>query len=115
MTGQVPKVLIATLWQRTSGRGNEYLSGFLGKARIVGFRGEPTADGIPTWDLYLQSGKEQEERAGARSHQPRQPSAASDRGHQARRVQRWQRPEAPRADPAQPFHDDDISDIGRGR
>jgi hypothetical protein len=30
-------------------------------------------------------------------------------------VQRWQRPEAPRADPAQPFHDDDVSDIGRGR
>ena len=38
------KVLIATLWQRTSGKGNEYLSGFLGKARIIGFRGERTAD-----------------------------------------------------------------------
>jgi hypothetical protein len=115
MSSQTPKVLIATLWQRTSERGNEYLSGFLGKARVIGFRGEPTAGGIPTWDLYLQPGKEQEECAEARSHQPHQPSAASDRGHQARRVQRWQRPEAPRADPAQAFHDVDVSDIGRGR
>jgi hypothetical protein len=114
MSSQTPKVLIATLWQRTSERGNEYLSGFLGKARIIGFRGEPTADGIPTWNLYLQPGKEQEERAEARSHQPRQPSAASDRGQQAPRVERWQRPE-PKGNPAQPFHDDDISDIGRGR
>ena len=115
MSSQTPKVLIATLWQRTSERGNEYLSGFLGKARVIGFRGEPTADGIPTWNLYLQPGKEQEERAEARSHQPRQPSAASDRGHQARRVQRWAKPATERLDPNRLFHDDDISDIGRGR
>ena len=115
MSSQTPKVLIATLWQRTSERGNDYLSGYLGKARVIGFKGEPTADGIPTWDLYLQPGKEQEERAGTRSQQPRQPSAASDRGHQARRVQRWAKPAAERFDPDRPFHDDDISDIGRGR
>ena len=36
MSGQAPKVLIATLWQRTSDKGNEYLSGFLGKARVTG-------------------------------------------------------------------------------
>jgi hypothetical protein len=32
------KVLIATLWQRTSGKGNEYLSGFLGKAASLASR-----------------------------------------------------------------------------
>jgi hypothetical protein len=36
MSGE-PKILLTTLWQRTSERGNEYLSGCLGKARIVGF------------------------------------------------------------------------------
>jgi hypothetical protein len=113
--GMNNKVLIATLWQRTSERGNEYLSGFLGKARVIGFRGEPTADGFLTWDLYLQPGKEQEERAETRWLQPRPPSAASDRGHQARRVQRWAKPERERLDPDGPFHDDDISDIGKGR
>jgi hypothetical protein len=71
------KVLIATLWQRTSERGNEYLSGFLGKARVVGFHGEPTPDGVPTWNLYLTPGKEQETgtdqrpRAAAAKRQPR--------------------------------------------
>jgi hypothetical protein len=115
MSGQTPKVLIATLWQRTSERGNQYLSRYLGRARVIGFKGEPTPDGTLTWDIYLQAGREQEERAEARSQQPRQPSAASDRGHQARRVQRWAKPATERLDPNRLFHDDDISDIGRGR
>jgi hypothetical protein len=50
MSGFSNKVLIATLWRRTSERGNEYLPGDLGKARIIGFRDEPTADGIPFYD-----------------------------------------------------------------
>jgi hypothetical protein len=57
MTGPNGKVLLTTLWQRTSTRGNEYLSGFLGKAKVIAFRGEPTADGTPTWNVYLQPGK----------------------------------------------------------
>jgi hypothetical protein len=36
------KVLVATLRQRTSDKSNEYFSGFLGKARVIGFRGRPT-------------------------------------------------------------------------
>jgi hypothetical protein len=62
MSGE-SKILIANLWQRTSANGNEYLSGFLGKARIIGFRGEPTADGTPTWDIYIAPGKQQSEAA----------------------------------------------------
>src|SRR5215472_5698155 len=96
-----PKILLATLWQRTSERGNKYLSGFLGKARIIGFKGEPTADGTPTWNLFLQPGKEQEqaeaERRVAPSRRPEQP-------------QRQQQP-----DPDRPFWDDGIDDIGRDK
>jgi len=65
MSGE-PKILGGTLWQRTSDHGNEYLARFLGKARVIGFRGEPTADGTPTWNLYVQPGREQDEAMGAR-------------------------------------------------
>jgi hypothetical protein len=90
------KVLLAVLWQRTSERGNEYLSGFLGKARVVGFRGEATPDGIQTWNLYLTPGKEQEEgRAPRRATRPRQQASAASAGA------------------GEPFYDDPIDDIGR--
>jgi hypothetical protein len=102
------KVLIATLWHRTSGKGNEYLSGYLGKARIIGFRGDPTADGTPTWDLYVQPGKEQEERGGSGQREARSPTSSSRTG-----VQRWE-PKSEAEKPADPFFDDDISDLGGG-
>jgi hypothetical protein len=103
-SGFSDKVLLTTLWQRTSDNGNEYLSGFLGKARIIGFRGQPTADGIPTWDIYLQFGKEQEERKAA--------SSARTASSSPRPRQQQQRREP---DPGPPFYDDPIDDIGRSR
>jgi hypothetical protein len=109
------KVLVATLWQRTSDRGNEYLSGFLGKARLIGFRGEPTADGTPTWNIYLQPGKEQEEAAGARAQQPRRTLPETSSAPRPGRVQRWQKPQTVKPAADRPFVDDDISDIGGGR
>ena len=51
------KILLTTLWERTSAKGTVYLSGYLGKASIVAFRGEPTADGTPTWDVFVSPGK----------------------------------------------------------
>jgi hypothetical protein len=45
-------VLLMTLSQRTSGKGNTYLSGWLGKARLVGFRGEDDERGNPVWQIY---------------------------------------------------------------
>ena len=36
------KVLLTILWQHTTNKGNQYFSGFLGKARVIGFRGKPT-------------------------------------------------------------------------
>jgi hypothetical protein len=45
-----PKVLLLQLTQRTSGRGNAYLTGWLGKAKLVGFKGEPDEYGNERWD-----------------------------------------------------------------
>src|SRR3954470_9248404 len=36
-----------------SGRGNRYMSGWLGKASVVAFAGEPDKHGNPTWDLFV--------------------------------------------------------------
>ena len=105
------KVLIAVLWQRTSAKGNEYLSGYLGEARVIAFRGEPTADGTPTWNIYLQPGKKQEEQEGHAS------SARPARQQQSSwPQQRVARPEPqPHPDLDRPFFDDSVEDIGRGR
>jgi hypothetical protein len=47
------RVLLLSLSQRTSGKGNPYLSGWLGKASVVGFPGEPDRFGNATWDLFV--------------------------------------------------------------
>lgn len=110
MSGPGEKILLVTLWERTSAKGNTYLSGFLGKARVIGFRGEPREDGTPVWEIYLQPGKEQEERAGSGQRESRSPTASSRTG-----VQRWApKSEAEKPDPDRPFHDDSIDDIGGG-
>jgi hypothetical protein len=84
--------LLTTLWERTSARGTAYLSGFLGRARIIGFRGEPTADGTLTWNVYLQPGRWQEEpRPRAAAATQRQPRKVGPRCQP--KVQRPPRPE----------------------
>ena len=99
------KVLITTLWQRTSERGNDYLSGFLGKARIIAFRGAATADGTLTWNVYLQPGREQSEAEGSsRSGSNRRPTG----------VRRWRPKEKPVSDNTEPFFSDPVDDVGRG-
>ena len=42
------RVLLMRLSERTSARGNAYLSGWLGKASVVAFRGEPDKHGNET-------------------------------------------------------------------
>jgi hypothetical protein len=101
------KVQIA---ERTSAKGYAYLSGFLGKARIVGFRGEPRSDGTPTWNLYLTPGKEQ----GEGAQQPRPRPAPNTTPIRPSGVQRWCGPEQPAADNGQLFFDDPVDDLGRG-
>jgi hypothetical protein len=46
-------VLLMQLSQRTSGKGNTYLAGYLGKAKLVGFLDqEPDKFGNPVWNVY---------------------------------------------------------------
>jgi hypothetical protein len=50
-----PRVLLMTLAERTSGKGNVYLAGWLGKARLVGFKAkEPDRYGNEVWEIYAQ-------------------------------------------------------------
>ena len=64
-TARVP---LMTLSCRTSTKGNEYLSGWLGKAAVVAFPGEPDKFGNPTWDVFV---RQPEPRDG--SPTPRRP------------------------------------------
>jgi hypothetical protein len=50
--GRQPKVLLMTLSERTSAKGRRYFSGWLGRASVVAFEGEPDKYGNPTWDVY---------------------------------------------------------------
>ena len=48
-----PKVLLMQLSERTSAKGTRYLSGFLGKAKLVAFLDqEPDKFGNPQWSVY---------------------------------------------------------------
>ena len=66
------RVLLTTLSVRQSAKGNKYLSGWLGKATMVAFAGEPDKFGNPTWDLFL---SQPEPRDAA----PREPAEQGDR------------------------------------
>jgi hypothetical protein len=49
-----PRVLLCRLNIRPSARGTEYLSGFLGCARVIAFRGkEPDKFGNPVWEVFV--------------------------------------------------------------
>ena len=47
------RVLLTTLSVRRSAKGTEYLSGWLGKASVVAFSGEPDKFGNATWDVFV--------------------------------------------------------------
>ena len=126
-----PRVLLLALSERTSGRGNRYMSGWLGKASVVAFAGEPDKHGNPTWDLFVsepqpraeqqqsksEAGPERRPRHSDSGDAPANPSARPAgrgdgwRGSQYRRPANGAR-RAPAADAA-PFYDDDLADIGR--
>jgi hypothetical protein len=52
-SGQQSKVLLLTLSERTSARGNRYMRGWLGRASVVAFQGEKDEAGNATWDIYV--------------------------------------------------------------
>jgi hypothetical protein len=52
-SGQQPKVLVLKLRQRTSAKGNTYLDGWMGRAKLIGFKdAEPDQYGNETWSVY---------------------------------------------------------------
>lgn len=105
-----PKVLLLQLRERTSASGNLYLSGWLGKASVVGFLDRDSEDKV--WNVYLQEPdpKPGEDRQSSRRRQVSTGGATS-----------WQRdipPQPARNGRGRPTIraaelDDDISDIGR--
>ena len=67
------RVLMVRLVQRTSARGTVYLTGWLGRARLVGFMGEPDEQGNAVWDIYCaEPAPRQEEKAPANTAAHRQ-------------------------------------------
>jgi hypothetical protein len=65
-----PRVLLMTLAERTSGKDNVYLSGWLGKARLVGFKAKELDQyGNEVWEIYAQ-----EPEPKADSDRPRVPT-----------------------------------------
>jgi hypothetical protein len=70
-----PKVLLMTLSERVSGKGTRYFSGWLGKARLVGFLSDETdKEGRPLWNIYAAEPQPREGLAGG----ARQRAYASD-------------------------------------
>jgi hypothetical protein len=56
------KVLLLQLSERTSARGNRYYRGWLGRAAVVGFPGEPDEAGNQTIDIYVSTPQPRENR-----------------------------------------------------
>jgi hypothetical protein len=74
------RVLLATLSIRTSARGNAYLSGWLGKAQVVGFPGEADKYGNATWNLYVAEPEQRGEPPTGASSRPVPRSRPADSG-----------------------------------
>ena len=67
-----PRVLLMMLSERTSAKGTAYLSGWLGKAKLVGFKAkEPDRYGNEVWEIYAQ---EPEPKSDSDQAPPQQPA-----------------------------------------
>lgn len=74
---QQPRVLMAELSIRTSSSGNEYLSGLLGKARVIAFKAkERDRYGNEVWQIYLQTPEPRD--GNSSSVEPRQRTNGGD-------------------------------------
>lgn len=86
-----PKVLLAALEERTSASGNRYLSGWLGKARIVGFLDKDAPDGKIVWQVYAQTPEDRGDRStenGGATGRSNFGGGQTRGGHQQRAAQR---------------------------
>ena len=68
---QPARVLLATLTECTSAKGNAYLRGWLGASNVVGFQGEPDEEGRPTWQLFLAERQQRPQSALPFARKPR--------------------------------------------
>jgi len=86
------KVLLAQLKERQSAKGTRYLSGWLGKARVVGFLDREAGDGETVWQIYVQTPEDRGDRAasGSADRSGSGGSSSGDRrgGYQHRPAQR---------------------------
>ena len=128
-----PRVLLMQLSQRTSAKGNAYLSGWLGKASVVAFQAEePDKWGNLVWEVFVstpepraEAGQERPQaRPGRRPQSPPPGDAPANRS--ARPVERgsgwrgseYRRPprdgagKAPAGDGGA-FPDDELADLYR--
>lgn len=55
------KVLLAVLKERQSAKGNRYLSGWLGKARLIAFQDKDAPEGEIVWQVYAQTPEERDQ------------------------------------------------------
>jgi hypothetical protein len=90
--GHQPLVPLMTLSVRTSGKGRDYMVGWLGQAKVLAFAGEPDKFGNATWDVSLAQ------------PEPRQGAGARGRPHR-RGGRQQQQQAAAEASPA-PRHDE---------
>lgn len=69
MSAHVP---LTRLIERTNDEGQRVLSGWLGKAKVIGHRGKDSADGSATWVLYLTAPDDRANEAKRRAWHKRQ-------------------------------------------
>src|SRR4051794_2108063 len=73
------RVLLMQLSERTSAKGNAYLSGWLGKASVVAFQAEePDKFGNPVWDVFVST-----------------PEPRAEAGHERPQARPERRPQSP--------------------
>src|SRR4051812_22773956 len=93
-----PRVLLMQLSERTSAKGNRYLSGWLGKASVVAFQAEePDKFGNPVWSVFVsepqprpEAGQERPRaQATGASVEPRPQPVANRSAHPVGRGDGW--------------------------
>jgi hypothetical protein len=107
------RVLLLTLSERTSAKGTRYLSGWCGKARLVGFLSdEPDKFGNPQWLVYA---AEPEPRPEPRPADTTAKASAPTERREPLPVQRYVRKPIARREPAVAGElvEDSLSDLYR--
>jgi hypothetical protein len=115
MSAADSKVLLCWLYERTSAKGNRYLAGRLGAAKVIAFL-DPPADlqfgATACFNVYVQPGDaERQPENGEREPRPAPP--VNNTPIRPGGIQRLPRPAKP-ADNGEPFHSDPVDDLWRG-